>query len=144
MTPVSNKKVGNAIRSLGIEEFVLYGEPKNEKEFNSMFRKVVGKDSSDSAILSSDPSDFGVTWSQVKPKIAELQAVEPMRLLRIERNHRLAETDWVTIKAYSQSVEVSVEWKTYLQSLRDLPATAEPQLDSQGNLTNVTWPEVPT
>ena len=36
-----------------------------------------------------------------------------------------------------------LDWKTYRQTLRDLPATAEPQLDNQGNLTNVTWPEVP-
>ena len=40
-------------------------------------------------------------------------------------------------------VAVSAEWKTYRQALRDLPATADPQLDSQGNLTNVDWPEVP-
>ena len=138
MTPVSNKKVGNAIRSLGIEEFVLYGEPKNEKEFNSMFRKVVGKDSSDSAILSSDPSDFGVTWSQVKPKIAELEAAEPMRLLRLERNRRLAETDWMA----NSDVVMADDWKTYRQALRDLPATAEPKLENE-QLINVTWPEVP-
>ena len=149
MTPVSNKKVGNAIRSLGIEEFVLYGEPKNEQEFNSMFRKVVGKDSSDSAILSSDPSDFGVTWSQVKPKIAELEAAEPMRLLRLERNRRLAETDWITLKAYSQGVEVHPIWKNYMQALRDLPYVCihmtddVPKLDEQGNLINVPWPDVP-
>ena len=138
MTSVSNKKVGNAIRSLGIEEFVLYGEPKNEKEFNSMFRKVVGKDSSDSAILSSDPSDFGVTWSQVKPKIAELEAAEPMRLLRLERNRRLAETDWMA----NSDVVMADDWKTYRQALRDLPATAEPKLENE-QLINVTWPEVP-
>mgnify|MGYP003316926661 CR=1 FL=1 len=78
------------------------------------------------------------TEAEIQAKIAELEALEPMRLLRIERNRRLAETDWVTIKAYSRSVEVSVEWKTYLQSLRDLPATAEPQLDEQGSLINVT------
>ena len=138
MTPVSNKKVGNAIRSLGIEEFVLYGEPKNEQEFNSMFRKVVGKDSSDSAILSSDPSDFGVTWSQVKPKIAELEAAEPMRLLRLERNRRLAETDWMA----NSDVVMADDWKTYRQALRDLPATAEPKLENE-QLINVTWPEVP-
>ena len=138
MTSVSNKKVGNAIRSLGIEEFVLYGEPKNEQEFNSMFRKVVGKDSSDSAILSSDPSDFGVTWSQVKPKIAELEAAEPMRLLRLERNRRLAETDWMA----NSDVVMADDWKTYRQALRDLPATAEPKLENE-QLINVTWPEVP-
>ena len=62
-----------------------------------------------------------------------------MRLLRIERNRRLAETDWMALN----DVTVSVEWKTYRQALRDLPATAEPQLDENGQLTNVTWPEVP-
>ena len=34
-------------------------------------------------------------------------------------------------------------WKTYRQALRDLPETAEPQLDVDGNLTNIIWPEVP-
>ncbi len=28
----------------------------------------------------------------------------------------------------------------YRQALRDLPETADPQLDENGNLTNVTWP----
>ena len=83
------------------------------------------------------------TESEINAKIAELEAAEPMRLLRLERNRKLVETDWVTIKAYSQGAEVSAEWKTYLQALRDLPATANPQLDNVGNLTNVTWPEVP-
>ena len=83
------------------------------------------------------------TQTEIDAKIADLEAEEPMRLLRIERNRRLAETDWVTIKAYSQSLVVSEEWKTYLQSLRDLPETQEPKLDDQGNLTNVDWPEVP-
>ena len=83
------------------------------------------------------------TESEINAKIAELEAAEPMRLLRLERNQKLAETDWVTIKAYSQGAEVSVEWKTYLQALRDLPATANPQLDNVGNLTNIKWPEVP-
>ena len=90
-----------------------------------------------------DPNNTMPTLEEVNSKIAELETAEPMRLLRLERNQKLAETDWVTIKAYSQSVGVSVEWKTYLQSLRDLPATAEPKLDDVGNLTNVTWPEVP-
>jgi len=83
------------------------------------------------------------SWEQIQAKIAELEAAEPLRLLRIQRNQLLQESDWVTIKAYSQGVEVSAEWKTYLQALRDLPTTAEPQLDDQGNLTNITWPEVP-
>ena len=83
------------------------------------------------------------TETEIQAKIAELEAAEPMRLLRLERNRRLIETDWVAIKAFTQGTQLSPEWKTYLQALRDLPATAQPQLDEQGSLINVTWPEVP-
>ena len=76
---------------------------------------------------------------EIQEKIAELETLEPMRLLRIERNRRLTETDWMALN----DVAVSAEWKTYRQALRDLPATQEPQLDQNGDLTNVTWPEVP-
>ena len=79
----------------------------------------------------------------IKNKIEELEAPVPMQLLRLERNEKLAETDWVAIKAFTQGTQLSLEWKTYLQALRDLPATTEPQLDENGQLTNVTWPEVP-
>ena len=76
---------------------------------------------------------------EIQSKISELQAAEPMRLLRQERNRRLAETDWMA----NSDVVMADDWKTYRQLLRDLPATQEPQLDDVGNLTNVTWPEVP-
>ena len=78
------------------------------------------------------------TESEINAKIAELEAAEPMRLLRIERNRRLAETDWMALN----DVTVLAEWKTYRQALRDLPTTAEPKLEN-GQLINVTWPEVP-
>ena len=78
---------------------------------------------------------------EINSKIAELEAAEPMRLLRQERNRKLAETDWT--QSRDVILENDAEWKTYRQALRDLPATQEPQLDEFGNLTNVTWPEVP-
>ena len=34
------------------------------------------------------------TEAEITAKIAELEAAEPMRLLRAERNQRLAVTDW--------------------------------------------------
>ena len=83
------------------------------------------------------------TEEQIQAKIQELQITEPMRLLRLERNRRLVETDWITLKAYSQKQDVPEDWTNYMQALRDLPATAEPQLDVDGNLTNIIWPEVP-
>ena len=61
------------------------------------------------------------------------------RLLRRERNRRLQETDWWAGK----DVTMSQARKDYRQALRDLPSTASPTLDEQGNLTNVTWPTKP-
>ena len=81
------------------------------------------------------------TEAEIQTKIAELEAAEPMRLLRLERNLRLAETDWIITKGLEQGADIT-EWKTYRQALRDLPATAEPKLENE-QLTNVKWPEVP-
>lgn len=62
--------------------------------------------------------------------------------LREKRNQLLAETDWIITKGLEQDMDLA-EWKTYRQALRDLPATAEPQLNEFGNLTNVEWPTPP-
>ena len=127
--------VANALNALGITEWVLRGEPTNETEFNSMFTKVTGTDSSGSAIESSDPSDFGTTWSAVSAKKTELVNAEPMRLLREERNKRLAETDWMA----SSDLTMSSAWTTYRQALRDAPAQ-----EGVTGLDNVTWPTKPS
>ena len=66
----------------------------------------------------------------------ELQAAEPMRLLREQRNKLLAATDWMAVSDRTMTQEQI----DYRQALRDLPETADPQLDENGNLTNVTWP----
>jgi len=65
---------------------------------------------------------------------------QSMNALRAERNKRLAQTDWRA----SSDLQLSSEWATYRQALRDLPSTASPTLDSDGNLQNVTWPSEPT
>ncbi len=82
------------------------------------------------------------TEAEINAKIAELEAVEPMRLLRIERDKRLAEVDWEVTKAYSKGEAVPAELATYMQALRDLPDTATPELDASGQLdpASVTWP----
>jgi hypothetical protein len=61
--------ISEALKSLGVDEYTLKGLPKNEEEFNKSFRKVTGADSIKQAILSSNPSDFGVTWAQVEAQI---------------------------------------------------------------------------
>ena len=81
------------------------------------------------------------TEEEIQTKLTELINAEPMRLLREERNRRLTETDWKDLPSYPGTDQN--DWRTYRQALRDLPSTAEPQLDEQGNLTNVTWPTKP-
>ena len=80
------------------------------------------------------------TQEQIDAKLEELRAAEPMRLLREERDRRISETDWWA----GQDLTMTQEQKDYRQALRDLPSTASPTLDEQGNLTNVTWPTKPT
>jgi len=77
----------------------------------------------------------------VEAKYQEVLNKEPIRLLREERDRRLAKTDWT--QSRDVTLENDTEWKIYRQALRDLPATADPQLDDAGNLTNINWPEVP-
>ena len=82
------------------------------------------------------------TETEINSKIAELDNAEPMRLLRIERDARIAKTDWRA----SADLTLSDAWKTYRQALRDLPASASPKLDSnyELDLTSVTWPTEPS
>lgn len=135
--------ISQALTSLGITEWVYRGaEATSEKEFNERFRKVTGADSNGSAIESSTPSDFGTTWKAVSDKKTELTNAEPMRLLRVERDRLLAETDWMA----NSDVTLADNWKTYRQSLRDLPASASPKLSSDGSLdmSSVTFPTKPS
>jgi len=126
--------VSEALTALGIEEWVLRGEPTNENEFGQMFRKITGADSSGTAIESSNPSDWGTTWSAVSAKQTELTNAEPMKLLREERDRRLAETDWMA----GSDLTMSSAWTTYRQALRDVPAQ-----DGVTGLDDVTWPTKP-
>ena len=86
------------------------------------------------------------TETELYNKLSELNNAEPLRLLRVERDKRLTETDWVVAKATETGGTVSDAWKTYRQALRDLPASASPKLDSfyELDLTSVTWPTKPS
>ncbi len=82
------------------------------------------------------------TEKEVTDKIAELDAAEGMRLLRVERDAKLTALDWEVVKAYSNGVAVDAKLKTYMQALRDLPASAKPTTDENGELVadSITWP----
>ena len=89
-----------------------------------------------------DSSQTKPTETEVNSKISALDNAEPMRLLRIERDARIAKTDWRA----SSDLILTDAWKTYRQELRNLPAFASPKLgsDYQLDLTSVTWPTEPS
>jgi len=69
----------------------------------------------------------------VMAEYARVEAAEPMRLLREERDRLIAETDWMA----NSDVTMSDAWRTYRQALRDLPAnTTDP--------ANPVWPTEPS
>ena len=82
------------------------------------------------------------TEAEIDAELTRLNNAEPMRLLRAERNRLLLACDWRA----SSDLSLSTAWKTYRQSLRDLPASASPKLDSDGNLdmSSVTFPTEPS
>lgn len=72
------------------------------------------------------------TEAQINAKITELQNAEPMRLLREERNSKLAETDWWG----SSDLTMTAAQTTYRQALRDIT-------DNYSSLDTVVWPTKP-
>ena len=88
-----------------------------------------------------DSSQTKPTETEVNSKISELDNTEPMRLLRIERDTRIAKTDWRA----SADLTLTDAWKTYRQALRDI-TTQTPKLgsDYELDLTSVTWPTEPS
>lgn len=81
------------------------------------------------------------TLEEINSSIEALNTQEPYRQLRILRDKKLRECDWVTLKAYSQGTPVPLEWAEYQQALRDITLQS-PQLDSNGDLIidSIVWP----
>jgi len=81
------------------------------------------------------------TETEINNKIAELDSAEAMRLLREERDKRIAKTDWRA----GSDLTLASAWCTYRQALRDI-TTQTPKLNSQYelDLTSVTWPTEPS
>ena len=134
--------IHRALTDLGITEWVLNGEPTSESEFNSMFRKNTGADSNGIAILSSDPDDFGVTWSQIQTALAN-GGIVAMNELRRQRDRLLFMSDWRA----NSDVTMSTAWTNYRTALRNMPANntnVSWDGESGSTLGNVTWPTEPS
>ena len=86
------------------------------------------------------------TEDEVNAKVDELKSAEPFRLLRIERNKLIAETDWTQLKDIDLDIIRERNWKNYRQALRDLPSKSIPKLNDNGDLdmSSINWPDKPS
>ena len=126
-------RVSHALQELNINNFNLIGNPKSEQEFNNNFIKITESDLNGNIISqSTNPNDFGVTWSEVKEKINQLKSNQPLELLREERNKKLKDTDWWA----SSDLKMTDEQISYRQALRDKSI-------HYSSLDNVKWPNKP-
>ena len=86
------------------------------------------------------------TEEEINTKLNQLVTEEPFKLLRQERNRRLAECDWIVTKYAEYGYNIPKEWRAYRQALRDLPSiTYRPELNGNGTLKmdSVAWPTPP-
>jgi hypothetical protein len=81
------------------------------------------------------------TDEEIQAVVDEYNSIEPMRLLRLERDKRIAQTDWWAVADRTMTSEQI----TYRQALRDITTGATPQLDERGKLdmNSVQWPSLP-
>jgi len=125
----------DVLESLKVKNWTLRGNGLTETEFHEGFTQNRSK----------NPNEWSITWSEVSEKFAELEAAEPMRLLRIERDRLLQQTDWEIQRNTERNID-STELITYRNALRDLPQdisannVPSPTLDENGMLLFDHWP----
>ena len=78
------------------------------------------------------PSDSAINAITDKTILDE----DNMKILRMERNAKLAETDWVITMHKEKGTNIPTAWKTYRQALRDITK-------DYTSLDDVVWPEKP-
>ena len=69
----------------------------------------------------------------------------PLKELRRQRDNRMKEVDWVTLRSMRTGEPIPQEWLDYMQALADITVTCpNPRFgQDKRTLDNVTWPERP-
>lgn len=99
---------------------------------------AIGKYVPTDAVLVPPKPNGPYSWNGSQWEFDGYTAFDALNRLRFERNQLLQETDWMA----NSDVTMTEQWRTYRQALRDI-TTQTPSLDSDGNLTGITWPTPP-
>ena len=126
---------------LNLPDGSLGNEIIHNKIIKNSIQKVVG-DTTDTG--ESILGDMTIDWTTFKTKYDEELAKYPMTILRLERNQRILSSDWSQLG--DVPVGIKTTYESYRQALRDLPTSANPKLDADGNLdeSSFNWPTKPS
>ena len=108
--------VKDALIALNITEWTMTGEPSSEAEFNSSFKKITGVDEKDRGIVSTNPSDFGVTWSQITAKQKELETAYKNNKYQRDRAEAYPSIKDQLDDLYHNGID---GWKTTIKAVKD-------------------------
>jgi hypothetical protein len=90
--------------------------------------------------------DTAPALEEIQTKIIELEADEPMRVVREIRDWYLKDCDWTQVQDLRvlRGAEWCNTWDNYRQLLRDLPDSGiSPYFDDMNMIQGVTWPPRP-
>lgn len=76
--------------------------------------------------------------SMSKAEVIETNFTASSEVVREQRNQKLADTDWIVVKAYETGTNIPAEWEIYRQSLRDIT-----DHENFPYLTDEDWPVAP-
>ena len=108
--------IAEVLKELGISNYALEKIPSTEDEFKKYFKKVVGEDSSGSAILSDDESKFGVTWKQITDKKQELQIAYNSNEYQRKRASEYPSIEDQLDDLYHNGID---GWKSTIKTIKD-------------------------
>ena len=129
---------------IGIDPIFAAPQPTNTDPLKTVRQNGVVQDSNGKWVdnyeivdMFADTTDEGVTTTKAQHEEAFMAARNATQwtAIRSDRDNRLKDTDWVSIRAADTATPMSAEWASYRQALRDITTQTDP--------FSITWPTKP-
>ena len=129
---------------IGIDPIFAAPQPTNTDPLKTVRQNGVVQDSNGKWVdnyeivdMFADTTDEGVTTTKAQHEEAFMAARNATQwtAIRSDRDNRLKDTDWVSIRAADTATPMSAEWAAYRQALRDITTQSDP--------FSITWPIKP-
>lgn len=109
--------------------YIVQPTPKPSEDYTLNYQNTV---------VQNEDGSWVESWTESPASNEEIEERTASKMIEVRqiRNKLLQENDWVSIKAKDNEEEVSVNWKTYRQALRNITS-------QEGFPHNVIWPVKP-